>query len=361
MAPERYPFWFVDVFAGIGGFRRGLEAAGGQCVYSIERDPSARQTYLANFGHEPDVGDVVLFADLVERGDASLPPHHVLTAGFPCQPFSIAGVSKKNSLGRAHGFLDEAQGTLFFELARLVQASQPPILFFENVKNLLHHDGGRTIGVIERTLNMLGYSVSMSVVDAQHWVPQHRERLFIIGLRKDLYGQEPFKFPTKLDRPVRRSRFWADVVRDDDGDGDLSGYLLSENLWKYLQDYKAKHRAAGHGFGYGLVSRDEDAVSRTLSARYYKDGSEVLVPTDGDRPRRLSPREASRLMGFGDDFKPALSEKQAYKQFGNAIVPPAVTWVAQVMIRQGIIPAAVSECPADASERPTGDRQLTLT
>jgi DNA (cytosine-5)-methyltransferase 1 len=358
LTASQHPFWFIDVFAGIGGFRIGLEAAGGKCVYSIERDSHARQTYLANFGHEPDSADVVPFADLVERGDASLPPYHLLAAGFPCQPFSIAGVSKKNSLGRAHGFADETQGTLFFELVRLIRVSQPPILLLENVKNLLHHDGGRTITVIEGALDELGYTISKSVVDAQHWVPQHRERVFIVGLRRELYGDEPFRFPSKTDRPQRQTHFWGDVVRE--SDGDMSSFTLSEKLWSYLQEYKAKHRAAGNGFGYGLVGEEPEAISRTLSARYYKDGSEVLVPTGGPRPRMLSPRECARLMGFGDHYKTAISEQQAYRQFGNAVVPVAVEWVAQEMIRQGIIQAAVSGRSADAAERPLDARQLML-
>lgn len=358
MTAIQHPFWFIDVFAGIGGFRKGLEAAGGTCRYSIERDTHARQTYLANFQHEPDSADVVPFADLLDSGDAALPAYHLLAAGFPCQPFSIAGVSKKRSLGRSHGFADETQGTLFFELARLIRVSSPPILLLENVKNLLHHDHGRTINVIESTLGELGYTVSKSVVDAQHWVPQHRERLFIVGLRRDLYGVEPFRFPALEARPLRMEQLWGSVIRDSDGDAEK--YVLTENLWTYLQEYKAKHRAAGHGFGYGLVSKDPMAITRTLSARYYKDGSEILIPTEGDRPRRLSPRECARLMGFEDDFKLVVSAQQAYRQFGNAVVPKVVHWLATEMIRQGVIQAAVSDRPGDAADRPVGDRQLAF-
>jgi DNA (cytosine-5)-methyltransferase 1 len=313
-------FRFVDLFAGIGGMRFGLEAVGGTCVYSVELDPFARRTYAANFGicEGQDIRDVV-----------RLPPHEILAAGFPCQPFSIAGVSKKLSLGRQHGFLDQTQGTLFFELARLIQGSRPPVVLLENVKNLVRHDKGATFQVICDTLEHgLGYSVSWAVIDAKPWVPQHRERLFIVGLHKDLFGDQRFAF----DPVPRRVHTLSEVLGPYD-----PKYVLSRHLWKYLRDYARKHREKGNGFGFGLVGPGD--VARTLSARYHKDGSEILVRTrQGQSPRRLTPRECAQLMGFPRGFRIVVSDTQAYRQFGNAVVPAVVTHVAKALVTQVALP-----------------------
>ncbi len=320
------PFRFVDLFAGIGGIRLGLEQAGGTCVYSVEIDPHARRTYEANFG-SCDAADI--------RGvqPTDLPAYEVLAAGFPCQPFSIAGVSKKLSLGRAHGFADASSGNLFFEITRIAEASQPPVIFLENVKNLRTHDRGNTFRVILSELNGLGYDVSERVIDARHWVPQHRERTFIVAFRRSVFGGRRFAFPPVPQSAAPTLRSVLDSWYD-------QKYVLSEHLWTYLQDYARKHRAAGNGFGYGLFTAVD--VARTLSARYYKDGSEILIDTGGNLPRRLTPIEAARLMGFPNprqvppktllaeierdpcSFVIPVSDTQAYRQLGNSVVVPVV-------------------------------------
>lgn len=329
-------FRFVDLFAGIGGIRLGLENAGGSCVYSVELDPHARRTYEANFGpcDAADVRDV---------RPEDLPDYDVLAAGFPCQPFSIAGVTKKRSLGRAHGFADVTSGNLFFEIARLAEATRPPILFLENVKNLRTHDHGNTFRVILAELDRLGYEVAHSVIDARHWVPQHRERTFIVGFRRSVFGGRRFEFPQLPSGtpPVLRSVLdpWYD-----------SKYVLSRHLWEYLQEYARKHKAAGNGFGYGLVTGND--VARTLSARYHKDGSEILIDTGSLVPRRLTPVECARLMGFPNprmlstamrpdgterplkSFVIPVSDTQAYRQFGNSVVVPVVEHLGRSIAEQ---------------------------
>lgn len=311
-------FRFIDLFAGIGGIRMGLEAAGGQCVYSVEVDRFARQTYAANFGMPEG-------ADIHEVRGADIPPYELLAAGFPCQPFSIAGVSKKLSLGRGHGFDDVKSGNLVFQITRLIEEapSPPPVLFLENVKNLVSHDHGNTFRVIQALLTGLGYNLNHQVIDGRRWVPQHRERTYIIGLHRDQFGSERYEFPKLPDLPQRTL---GEIMEPDYPDK----YVLSQHLWDYLQDYAAKHRAAGNGFGYGLVGPDD--VTRTLSARYHKDGSEILVRTDGPRPRRLTPRECARLMGFPETFTIAVSDTQAYRQFGNSVVMPVVAFLARDLV-----------------------------
>jgi DNA (cytosine-5)-methyltransferase 1 len=308
-------FRFVDLFAGIGGFRLGLEGVGGRCVYSVEIDRFARETYQENFGicEGRDVHDVL-----------DLPDHEVFAAGFPCQPFSIAGVSKKLSLGREHGFNDLKQGNLFFEIERLLRIKQPPVVFLENVRNLLTHDRGKTFSVIKMLLDKLGYEISYQIVDARAWVPQHRERIFIVGFHRDVYQGRTFVFPK-----LPSTRPTLGTILDEEYD---PKYVLSAHLWRYLRDYARKHREAGNGFGYGLFGADD--VARTLSARYHKDGSEVLIKTSGRQPRRLTPRECARLMGFPESFKIPVSDTQAYRQFGNAVVVPAITHLSRALVRQ---------------------------
>ena len=305
-------FDFVDLFCGIGGFHLALQSLGGRCVLACDRDERARETYEHWHGHRP-VGDIFqLDADEV-------PTHDVLAAGFPCQPFSLAGVSKKNSLGRAHGFADPTQGTLFFELLRILKAKRPAVAILENVKNLRSHDRGRTWQVIRDCLIEADYQVSMEVIDAKHWVPQHRERVFIVCFDKRRFTDDVgYEFPR---RPSQSRRF-ASILEPKPA----AKYTLSSALWDYLQRYAAKHRAKGNGFGFGMTSLE--GVSRTLSARYYKDGSEVLIPQPASNPRRLTPREAARLMGFPDRLPIVVSDTQAYRQFGNAVVPAVVKAVA---------------------------------
>lgn len=290
-----------------------FERAGCRCILSSDWDAHARQTYVANFAENP-VGDI--------RGIDSdeIPDHDILVAGFPCQPFSISGVSKKRSLGRAHGFEDRTQGTLFFEVARILRDKQPESFVLENVKNLISHDRGRTFRTVLQTLEEdLNYQVEYRVLDASAVVPQHRERIFIIG----------FKHPRAFKWPVMRcSKLKVVDILEPDAH---AKYHLSDRLWAYLQNYANKHRAAGNGFGYGLVKLD--GIARTLSARYYKDGSEILVPAKAvGNPRRLTPRECGRLMGFPDSFKIPVSDTQAYRQFGNSVVVPLVTAVAQQVV-----------------------------
>ena len=323
-------FTFIDLFAGIGGIRQGFEAAGGKCVYTCEINDAALQTYKANFGTDGSIG-----RDITKINEKDIPSHDVLCAGFPCQPFSIAGVSKRISLGMPHGFLCHTQGTLFFDVARIISYHKPKIVFLENVKNLLSHDKGNTYRVIEKTLRDLGYDVTYRVIDARYFVPQHRERIFIVANRIhadiDLNTLKlPVKTPTLaqiLHNP--QNSLPTDLAA---GYTDVKGkpnrkYTLSDALWGYLQNYAARQKEKGNGFGYGLFG--EKDVARTLSARYYKDGSEILIKQNGKNPRKLTPRECARLMGFPDTYKIVVSDTQAYKQFGNSVVVPVIKQLAK--------------------------------
>jgi DNA (cytosine-5)-methyltransferase 1 len=309
-------FTFIDLFAGIGGFRLALEQLGGECRFSCEWDKYSRQTYEAWFGEVPH-------GDIRELNLSDIPDHDLLAAGFPCQPFSLAGVSKKNSLGREHGFRDDTQGTLFFRLAEIIEAKRPTALLLENVKNLRSHDKGKTWRIVRRTLEELDYWVFTDVIDAAGWVPQHRERVYIAGFDRRRFPMMPqFYFPSA---PARNPAL--KTILDPSPD---PKYTLTPKLWQYLQNYAEKHKAQGHGFGFGIA--DPEGISRTLSARYYKDGSEILIAQGDDRqPRRLTPRECSRLMGF--DGRPiVVSDTQAYRQFGNAVVPKVIEAIGREMI-----------------------------
>ena len=314
--PTDAGFTFIDLFAGIGGMRIAYETAGGHCVYSNEWNKYSQQTYFANFGEQPE-------GDITKVDAASIPDHDILVAGFPCQPFSIAGVSKKNSLGRATGFEDKTQGTLFFDICRILKEKRPKAFMLENVKNLCSHDRGNTFRVITEALDELDYAIFYSVLDGQNYVPQHRERILIVGFDRKRYGDD-IDFAFNL-TPVEPKPVMKDILEKDVDDC----YTLSDKLWSYLQNYAAKHKAAGNGFGYGIA--DPNGVARTLSARYYKDGSEILIAQEGKNPRRLTPRECARLQGFPDDFKIVVSDTQAYKQFGNSVVVPLMSNVAQLV------------------------------
>ncbi|HFA52094.1 MAG TPA: DNA (cytosine-5-)-methyltransferase [Bacteroidetes bacterium] len=301
--PSNPKFKFIDLFAGIGGFRMAFQNLGGKCVFTSEWDKFSQKTYEANYGEVP-------FGDITKINEKLIPNHDLLLGGFPCQPFSIAGVSKKNSLGKAHGFKDETQGTLFFDIVRILENKRPKAFLLENVKNLISHDKRRTFKVIKGTLEELGYSIYTKVLDGKHFVPQHRERIFIVGFDKKIYkGKEGFKFP-ELPKPVHAIEDILDKKVE-------NKYTLSDKLWSYLQDYAKKHKAKGNGFGFGLV--DFKGVSRTISARYYKDGSEILIPQKGKNPRRLTPRECARLQGYPENFIIPVSDNQAYRQFGNSL------------------------------------------
>ncbi|MDO9442517.1 MAG: DNA (cytosine-5-)-methyltransferase [Beijerinckiaceae bacterium] len=331
-------FSFIDLFAGIGGLRRGFEPAGGHCVFTSEWDKYSQKTYRANFPQDNHDID----GDITKISASEIPPHDVLLAGFPCQPFSIAGVSKKNALNRPHGFACETQGTLFFDVARIIEHHRPAAFLLENVRNLTSHDKGRTFQVIRDTLTKdLGYHIDWRIIDAKGWVPQHRERIFIVGFRDKTdfsFDQMTIKNPEAGPRLSSILHPEDGKERDDfpfiDQDGKVHArYTLTERLWEYLQAYSAKHKAKGNGFGFGLFGPED--VARTLSARYYKDGSEILIKQSDRRPRRLTPRECARLMGFDDagrnDFRIEVSDTQAYRQFGNAVVVPVVKAVADCM------------------------------
>lgn len=327
-------FTFIDLFAGIGGLRRAMESAGGRCIFTSEWDKYAQQTYMANF---PD--NRLPVGDIREVDAEDIPAHDVLVAGFPCQPFSIAGVSKKNALGRAHGFDDETQGTLFFDVLRILMHHRPAAFMLENVKNLKSHDKGRTFEVIRRKLTEeLGYTLESRIIDAGHFVPQHRERIVMVGFREATgFSFDDVHLPTYGSRRMRHVLHPENGTEQPEGhftvgpDAVVSDkYTLTDKLWAYLQGYAAKHKAKGNGFGFGMV--DGDSISRTLSARYYKDGSEILISRgEGNNPRRLTPRECARLMGYPDDFRIPVSDTQAYKQFGNSVAVPVFAEVAKVM------------------------------
>ncbi len=320
-APPNPKFTFIDLFAGMGGFRIAMQAQGGKCVFSSEWNAYSQKTYFSNFGEMP-------FGDITKEITKSYIPKDfdVLCAGFPCQPFSIAGVSKKKSLGRETGFKDKTQGTLFFDVADIISRHRPKAFFLENVKNLTSHDKGNTFRVIQETLKELRYSVHYLVMDGQTYVPQHRERIMIVGFNEDIFkGKEVFEFPEQHEA-TRSVKEILDPKID-------PKYTLSDKLWEYLQNYAEKHRAKGNGFGYGLV--DLNGITRTLSARYYKDGSEILIPQgEGVNPRRLSPRECARLMGYPDQYRiDRVSDVQAYRQCGNSVVVPLITAVSEQIIK----------------------------
>lgn len=317
--PASPKFTFIDLFAGIGGFRLAMQNLQGECVFSSEWDKMAQRTYYANFGEIP-------FGDITKDETKAWIPEKfdVLCAGFPCQPFSIAGVSKKNSLGRAHGFDDVKQGNLFFHLAEIIEKHRPKAFFLENVKNLVSHDKGNTFKVIRETLEGLNYTFHKSILNGKHFVPQHRDRTFMIGFDKEVYdGNEKFSFPTL---PEANKQFKSILESKVD-----PKYTLTDHLWKYLQDYAKKHKEKGNGFGFGLT--DLNGISRTMSARYYKDGSEILIPQREGNPRRLTQREAARLQGYPDHFiVDAVSMNQAYKQFGNSVVTPLIESIGEKII-----------------------------
>lgn len=342
-------FTFADLFAGIGGSRLGFESAGGQCVFTSDYDKFCQVTYRENFESRncPDHkinGDI---REITGKGESAIeqgiPNHDVLVAGFPCQPFSVAGVSKKRSLGHAEGFACEAQGTLFFDVAQILNVKRPHAFLLENVKNLKSHDGGQTYKIIMKTLQEeLGYHVYPHVVDARHFVPQHRERVFLVGFREPLgFDWNKIRSANADDPTLAVALHPQDESEKPEKDYTVgkkarvnSKYVLSDKLWNYLKDYAAKHQAKGNGFGYGLFGPKD--VARTLSARYYKDGSEILIKRGRGNPRRLTPRECARIMGFPASFQIPVSDTQAYKQFGNSVVVPVIEAIAKSM-KPGIV------------------------
>lgn len=331
-------FTFIDLFAGIGGMRLGFESVGGRCIFTSEWNKYANETYLANFTVDHEIA-----GDITRVNVEDIPSHDVLLAGFPCQPFSIAGVSKKNALGVPHGFECETQGTLFFDIERIIEYHRPPAFLLENVKNLASHDKGKTFRVIVQTLrDKLGYSLSWRVINAKGYLPQNRERIFIVGMREDRgLRLEDMNIPDPMSGPKLASILHPEDGTESEEPPYTAGiqaevddkYTLTPHLWEYLQGYANKHKSQGHGFGFGLVGPEDTA--RTLSARYYKDGSEILVKQEGSRPRRLTPRECARLMGFDapgeSGFVIPVSDTQAYRQFGNSVAVPVVKDIARFM------------------------------
>jgi len=309
-------YTFIDLFSGIGGIRTAFELAGCNCVFSSEWDKFSQKTYEANFGKCPH-------GDITKISTNNIPNHNILVGGFPCQPFSMAGISKKNSLGRESGFKDKTQGTLFFEIVRIVEQKKPAAIFLENVKNITHHEGGKTFKIILSALDELGYDVQYDVINAAGYVPQQRKRTYIVAFRKDLDLPDWFEFPYGYDNGKRIK----DILENDVP----SKYTLSDKMYQCLINHAQRHKENGNGFGFGLVSLN--GYSRTLLARYYKDGSEILIPQENKNPRRLTPRECARLMGFNDSFKIPVSDTQAYKQFGNSVVVPLITDIAKNIVK----------------------------
>ncbi|SDX83395.1 DNA (cytosine-5)-methyltransferase 1 [Allochromatium warmingii] len=332
-----FKFNFVDLFAGIGGVRLGFEACGGQCVFTSEWNKFSQKTYSANF---PKTSNHTFIGDITQCNEKDIPDHEILLAGFPCQPFSIAGVSKKNALGKPHGFECTTQGTLFFDVARIIAEKKPKAFLLENVKNLISHNKGNTFQIILNVLREeLGYEVHYKVIDGKHFVPQHRERILIVGFNhKTDFTWDDLSLPEKgaiklssILHPQNGTEKAEEPYTIGEKAEVNSKYTLTPQLWKYLQDYAEKHRKAGNGFGFSLV--DGNNIARTLSARYYKDGSEILISQgENKRPRRLTPRECARIMGFPDSFIIPVSDTQAYRQFGNSVVLPVIKAVAEIMI-----------------------------
>jgi DNA (cytosine-5)-methyltransferase 1 len=349
-APDSLPFTFIDLFAGIGGFRSALQKLGGRCLFSCEWDKYSQKTYKAWYGDTPH-GDIRLIA----TKPSEIPDHDVLAAGFPCQPFSIAGVSKRQSLGIAHGFKCVTQGNLFFQLVTIIKAKRPPVLFLENVKNLQSHDQGRTWDVISEALDDLKYWVFPKVIDAAGWVPQHRERVYLVCFDKKVFPEKPlFEFPSK---PQGEKPKLKDILEPNPD----PKYTLTEHLWDYLQRYAEGHKAKGNGFGFGTIK--PEGISRTLSARYYKDGSEILIPQGENKPpRRLTPKECARLMGFDEKYQNhiVVSDTQAYKQFGNAVVPKVVEAVGRQIVRVLAQKLTENGCLLKRTEEPLPRRNGAL-
>lgn len=322
----------ADLFAGIGGFRLGFRSVSSKCVFAVEIDKFSRKTYASN--HEVDHP-----FPLDVRNVPVLPPCDMVLAGFPCQPFSIAGIPKRASLGRPTGFSCKSQGNMFAETMRLLGSSKAEIVVLENVPHIALHNKGRTFEKIEHALRNAGWNIAHDVLDASAFLPQTRRRWFLVGFRSLAMAN---RFAFRATPRVKGTMKLQSVLHPEDGVGhveqpytDHSGraaekYTLSDNLLRCLRRHAARQKAKGNGFGYSIAS--PLGLARTLTARYGKDGSEILVPRPQGNPRRLTPRECSRLMGFDEgqasDFVIPVSDTQAYKQFGNAVPPPMARHVA---------------------------------
>jgi DNA (cytosine-5)-methyltransferase 1 len=302
------PIKFIDLFAGVGGFRIAFESQKAQCVFSSEWDKFSQITYEANFGEKPD-GDITLI------DSKKIPNHEILTAGFPCQPFSNAGLKK--------GF-EDTRGTLFYDVARIINDKKPSMVLLENVKGFVNHNKGRTLRVVLETLDDLGYNTTYKVLNAKDFgIPQNRERIFIVGVNRKKLGKIGFEFPDPL---YKKTALGQILEKNPD-----SKYTISNKLWQGHKRRLKEHRLKGNGFGYGMFN-EESTHTNTISARYYKDGSEILISQGRRNPRMLTPREAARLQGFPEKFTIPVSDTQAYRQFGNSVAVPVVKEIAKKMI-----------------------------
>ena len=307
---RRPAFRFIDLFAGIGGIRIPFQEIGGKCVFTSEFDKFAVKTYTTNFGGQ-------VYGDITKISSEQIPDFDILLGGFPCQPFSQAGLHK--------GFSD-TRGTLFFEVERIIKDKRPKAFLLENVKQLVGHDHGNTFRVIIEHLKALNYSVDYKVLAAKDFgVPQIRERIYIVGFDKEYFGLDEdfhFEFPEPPKTPTRVGDILEETVSDK--------YTISDKLWAGHQHRKENNKAHGKGFGYSLFTADSPYTS-TLSARYYKDGSEILIAQDGKNPRKLTPRECARLQGFPEEYIIPVSDARAYKQFGNSVAVPVIRAISRQM------------------------------
>lgn len=296
---------FIDLFAGIGGIRTGFEKVfkdNSNFVFSSEIDKYAQISYEVNFGEKP-------FGDITQINEEEIKNHDIILAGFPCQAFSIAGLRK--------GF-EDTRGTLFFDVARIAQYHKPKVIFLENVKGFVNHDKGNTFKVVRETLEDMGYTVFFKVLNAKDFgVPQNRERIYIVAFLKNNID---FSFPEPTRKEIKVGDILENIVD--------SKYTISDKLWAGHQRRKEEHKQKGNGFGYCLFNHESKYTS-TISARYYKDGSEILIEQKNMNPRKLTPREAARLQGYDDNFKIAVSDTQAYKQFGNSVAVPVIEAIAK--------------------------------
>jgi DNA (cytosine-5)-methyltransferase 1 len=308
-------FTFVDLFAGIGGMRLGFEYAGGRCVFSSEFERNAQITYQSNFGKLP-FGDITLISEL------DIPEHDVLVAGFPCQPFSHAGVSARNAVGQEHGFKCETQGTLFFDIMRIASNSMPKVMLLENVRNIERHDKGHTFSVIRNSIEKLGYDFHYSIIDSSTVVPQRRVRCYMVCIRKD--QNIKFEFPGFSGQAIALSTILESCVADK--------YTISDRLWS--GHIKRTERNLARGTGFTAHTANLNKPSNTLVARYGKDGKECLIPQENKNPRLLTPRECARLQGFPEDFKIPGARTPSYKQFGNSVAVPVVKKIAEKIARE---------------------------
>jgi len=321
--PQNPTFKFIDLFAGIGGFRISLQNLGGKCVFSSEINNAAKKTYETNFGEFPfgDIREFTAAHITDEQLDKLIPDHNILTGGFPCQPFSLAGVSARNFLGQVNGFSDTVRGNLFFDIARIVSVKKPEVVFLENVKNFKGHDNGNTFLTVTKTMEDLGYKKFYSkVINANKLVPQSRQRFYMIFFRDKSVN---FNFPVFEGEEKKLSSILEENVPDE--------YTISDKLWAGHIDRTKRNIERGTGFTAHVA--DIEKPSKTLVARYGKDGKECLIPQEGKNPRKLTPRECARLQGFPENFILPASNAPAYHQFGNSVAVPVIEAIGRAIVK----------------------------